>query len=948
MKISPISINTNVKMLPVQVKSEQNKEQGKISVQKNNTLPVYFAGQSQINSNLPVSYTKLGEIPIPGLKEKASVFQLANGQRIIIAPKKGATVVKTTYHVGSLNETEDIRGISHFIEHNLFNGSKDLAPREYDKQVSDIGAYTNASTNFGVTDYFLSLQLLNKDSLEKAIRLNALQTQFPTFPVEQLEKEKEPVKSEIDMYKDIPSDVATSLVLKNLFNVNTNSTNFILGTKENINSFNKDKVLDYYNTWYTPDNAITVITGDVDTNETIQLVSKYFNKKNDYSKINQRHYEPIKYNDKPVRTDIVRQNATTASVTMGFAIPEGTSKAECDKLSALMEILTSTGSDLSKKLDKYGLSAKIYTERMQNKVDGASAILITADAPEKQIENVIKTIYDEITKISNIPPTQNEVDIYKKHAINSVNSISETSSALNNALTQMALDNDYNYFYESINNINNITPQDISDTARKFLDLNKISMCVSHEKTSTQESINQNYNTFINKSNSVTFGAVPTDEKRTVNEISGNIKQYKLPNNIETMFISGNESAKASLWLNFSSDELTGISSPAFMILNELLHRGTQFKTKDTYNTILNSNDISINAIATHDGMNLSADFSSNDISTTTKLINELLLYPNFSEQEFERAKSVIRDTINSEEVSASDKLNRELYPDIRIYDSKEKRLQELEALTLQDIKNVYSLILSTAKCSAIYTGAVDNNHYNESVLNSELSVLPLFKEFNKIHSPNYYIYKPIAEAKILTQADEKAQAEIIQAYKYKRSRNIDDIAKIDILNKILGGSMSSRLFSDLREDKKLAYHVSSSIVDEKDCETIRLNIGTTTDSPNPKEGSPENVQKALKGFEHNVNLLKTQNVTQKELENAKMSYKSDILNMLETNSDITTSYGSAKASLYDINFYQQLFDSIEKITVDDIRMAANYVFQNPPITSIVASTKTLKALNLQ
>ncbi len=947
MKISPININ-NVKMIPVQVKNEKNKEQGNINTQKNAMSPAYFAGQSQINSNLPISYTKLGEIPIPGLKEKASVFQLANGQRVIIAPKKGATVVKTTYHVGSLNETEDIRGISHFIEHNLFNGSKDLAPREYDKQVSDIGAYTNASTNFGVTDYFLSLQLLNKDSLEKAIRLNALQTQFPTFPVEQIEKEKEPVKSEIDMYKDIPSDVATSLVLKNLFNVNTNSTNFILGTKENINSFNRDKVLDYYNTWYTPDNAVTVITGDVDTNETIQLVSKYFNKKNDYSKINQRHHEPIKYNDKPIRTDIVRQNATTASVTMGFAVPEGTSKAECDKLSALMEVLTSSGSDLSKRLDKYGLSASIYTERMQNKVDGASAILITADAPEKQIEDVIKILYDEITKISNIPPSQNEVDIYKKRAINSVNSISETSSALNGALTQMALDNDYNYFYESLNNIRNITPQDISDTARKFLDLNKVSMCVSHEKTSTETSIKQNYNTVINKSNSVSFGAVPTDAKKSVNEITSNIKQYKLANNIKTMFISGNESAKASLWLNMESDELTGISSPAFLVLNELLNRGTQFKNKDTYNAILNSNDIGINTISTHNGMSVSADFTSSDISTVIQLINEMLLYPNFSEQEFERAKSVIRDNINSEEISAADKLNRELYPEIRIYESKEKRLQELEALTLQDIRNAYSLILSTAKCSAIYTGAVDKNQYNETVLNSELSKLPLFKEFNTIHSPNYYIYKPNTETKILAAADEKAQAEIIQAYKYKRSKNINDIVKIDILNKILGGSMSSRLFSDLRENKKLAYHVSSSICDENDCETIRLNIGTTTDSPNPNEGSPKNVQKALEGFEHNVNLLKTQNVSQKELENAKMSYKSDILDMLETNSDITTSYGSAKTSLYGINYYQQLFDAIEKITADDIRLTANYVFQNPPITSIVASTKTLKALNLQ
>ena len=71
----------------------------------NNTqqLPsVYTAGVSQINSNIPVSYTKLGEIPIPGLDNNASLFRLANGQRVIILPKKGPTQIKTTFNGSEL------------------------------------------------------------------------------------------------------------------------------------------------------------------------------------------------------------------------------------------------------------------------------------------------------------------------------------------------------------------------------------------------------------------------------------------------------------------------------------------------------------------------------------------------------------------------------------------------------------------------------------------------------------------------------------------------------------------------------------------------------------------------------------------------------------------------------------------------------------------------------
>ena len=140
--IKPIEMG---KTLPVE------KQQGSIAVTNYNStiLPsVYPTGLSQVNSNLPMAYTKIGEISVPGLKEKASIFKLANGQKVVIQPKDGPTYIKTTYNVGSLNETENIRGMSHYIEHNLFNGSKDLAPKEYDKRVSELGGSTNASTGF--------------------------------------------------------------------------------------------------------------------------------------------------------------------------------------------------------------------------------------------------------------------------------------------------------------------------------------------------------------------------------------------------------------------------------------------------------------------------------------------------------------------------------------------------------------------------------------------------------------------------------------------------------------------------------------------------------------------------------------------------------------------------------------------------------------------------------
>ena len=939
-----ISQLTNKNMQPV-TKEEQRQV---VSNANSTTIPsIHTIGQSQINSNLPATYTKIGEINLPGVEDKASVFRLSNGQKVVIMPKKGPTYIKTTYNVGSLNETEDIRGMSHYIEHNLFNGSKGLAPKEYDKKVSDLGGSTNASTGFASTDYYLSLQLIQDNSLEDAIKLNAMQTQFPTFPVEQLEKEKEPVKSEIDMYLDDTYDVATCNVLKNLFNIRTNSTNFIIGTKSNINSFNRDKVLDYFNTWYTPDNAVTVITGDVDVEETINLVSKYYNKQNDYSKINQRHYEPIQYISQTTRNDIIMPNSVSSGIHMGFAVPEGTSKEDLTKIDTLLGLLMSENSRLSKALDKYGLYADFYSEKIQNKPDSAKAIMCYVEPSENQIEEVLKILYEEITYIANNPPSVEDLNNTKRKTAYSLNNIAEESGSANSILTTMIRNNDLNYINDELRRLEAITPQDISDTARKFLDLNKAAICVTHSKEATAESIQTNYSKNTNSQYNVSFGSSKKLQESIAEEMS-QVTNFKLANNMETNFITAPTYAKSSFIMTLSTDELNDVPAPAFNVLNILLNRGNAFKDHDTFINMQESKDYSLSFNCNKDGMDITSGFYTQDTNEVLALLKETLMYPNFSQQEFERAKEIIKESILCEDKSSYDGLYTELFGNIRSFASKEQRLKELDALTITDIQNLYVRILSTSQAHTTINTPTKEYPYLQDIFNYGLSQgLPTFKPFTTEKTAAYNIYKPITEAKIIAEAEENTQADITQAYTFKESENIDDIAKIDLLNIILGDGMSSRLFTDLREKEKLAYSVHSGLDSEKDTGIMFLSIKTTTESDDPKEGSPENARKAIEGFNRNVNLLKTTNVSQKELDDAKIKLKTEILNNFETHTDKTVVVHGCVESPYGLKCKQEKLAAIDRITVDDIRAAANYVFAHQPITSIVAGQKTLDALNL-
>ena len=158
---------------------------------------------------------------------------------------------------------------------------------------------------------------------------------------------------------------------------------------------------------------------------------------------------------------------------------------------------------------------------------------------------------------------------------------------------------------------------------------------------------------------------------------------------------------------------------------------------------------------------------------------------------------------------------------------------------------------------------------------------------------------------------------------------------------------MSSRLFTDLRVNDKLAYRVRSNVSRQNDMGTIELSIMTSTDPVLTKEASPQNINKSLQGFKRNIDRLKTELVSQQELDSMKTKLKSEFLNSQEGNSSKANGMLSDVSSFYGRNYMLAYLDAIDKITVEDIKATANYVFANQPVTSIVASERTLSELNL-
>ena len=950
MELSSNYIVKNNKVIKPQGLKQANGVSFSAANTKNVELPsVQTVGMSQVNYSAPVSYTKIAEIDIPGMKEKASLFKLANGQKVAILPKKGPTFIRTSFGVGSLNEPDNIRGISHYIEHNLFNGSKDLAPGEYDEHLKDLGGSTNAYTSSSETQYHLNLQLLKENSLEEAIRLNAMQTQFPTFPEDQLQKEKEPVKQEIDIYEKEARSLAEDEMIRNLLGIKSNSRNFIIGSKENINSLNREIVLDYYNTWYTPDNAVTVITGDVNVDETMQLVSKYYNKKSDASKFQNRKYEELKPITQPLRKDIKQTNNPNAIISLGFPV-ENTTSAEREQISLMLSLLNSKTSQLTKRLYEMGVTADLYLQDVSSDNNAPKLISANIEAPEEKSEEVLKVIYEEITNFINNPPSDQIVFQQAQNVIENMNNDSEYSENISAMLVKMVKNNDLNYYAETQKAVSSMNSKMVSDIAKKFLNLNRISICVAHPEQVNQNDILANYNktNSIKNNASISFGK-SVNPKDSLLEEKNNIKHSVLNNNIYLSTVKTDNSADLSCALNFVGDYNPNISKAETEVLSLLLNRGSLFMGNENYKKLVEQMNVGVGFGVSSSGINVLGNFSGQKTDQVFALIKEILLNPNFTQEEFDKVKQNVRQSLENSPKDVYAKLMQSIFPNDKAYLSNEEQIKILDSLTLQDVQRTYFNLLFNSQCSASVTLPQENSEFVEQSIINQLSVgMPQARPFVKEKQMQVSLYQPNLQEKIVCDSQEAPQAEIVQSYQYKTTNNLEDNVKIEMLNYILGGGMSSRLFTDLRENEKIAYAVDSSLYSVNDVGSIELYIGTSTDPNMTTEASPENVNKALNGFNRNINRLKTENVSEEELNKAKTSLKTKLLNVLEGNENKSGLLQLNMNSAYGFDYAAKKLEIIDKMTADDIRAAANYVFANKPVTSIVASQYTLDSLGLK
>ncbi|MFZ2522136.1 MAG: pitrilysin family protein [Minisyncoccia bacterium] len=200
---------------------------------------------------------------------------LKNGLRIIVVPIKGApsVTVMSIIETGSEYETKEKNGVSHFLEHMFFKGTKNR-PTAMDiaKEFDGMGAENNAFTSNEITSYYAKA---SNNNFEKILDIISDMYLNPTFPKAEMEKEKGVITEEINMYEDLPQ-VISHEVFQELMYGDTPYGWTVLGPKENIKSMKQEDFFQYRKKHYVASKTTIVASGDLKIDEAFKKIEKAF------------------------------------------------------------------------------------------------------------------------------------------------------------------------------------------------------------------------------------------------------------------------------------------------------------------------------------------------------------------------------------------------------------------------------------------------------------------------------------------------------------------------------------------------------------------------------------------------------------------------------------------------------------------------------------------------
>ena len=400
-------------------------------------------------------------------------YDLKNGLHVILHQDKTAPVVVTSvmYHVGSKDELTNRTGFAHFFEHLLFEGSKNIKRGEFMKIVSSKGGNNNANTSQDRTFYY---EVFPSNQLETGLWLESERMLHPVINEIGVKTQNEVVKEEKRLRVDnAPYGSFLSEMMKRLFT--KHGYNWVpIGSMEHLDAATLDEFIAFNKKYYTPNNAVLVIAGDIEIEKTKKLVEAYFSDVPAGVPLDKKVIV-----EDPITTQIIDtaydNNIQIPAIITGYRTP-GMSSKESIALQLASDVLSQGASSrMYKKMvdeKKNSLQVGSFNYALE---DYGAYLTFALPSGDVKLETLLKDMEEEIVKLQTELISETEFTKIRNQYEN--NYIGKNARMLGVAEN---LANGYSFHNKNTNNINEeldevrkVTRQDIQNVVKKYLNPNQ-------------------------------------------------------------------------------------------------------------------------------------------------------------------------------------------------------------------------------------------------------------------------------------------------------------------------------------------------------------------------------------------------------------------------------------------------------------------------------------------
>lgn len=410
-------------------------------------------------------------------KPEISEFKLENGLRLVVIPDRRAPVVThmAWYDVGSADDPVGKSGLAHFFEHLMFKGTKNHPAGEFSSAISAIGGQENAFTSWDYTAYYqkVSPSALPEMMMFEADRMRNLVLNAEVF----LPERKVILEERSSRVDQSPSAILGEFSRASLY-MNHPYAIPIIGWEHEIAQLTLEDAIDFYERWYQPWNAIVVVAGDVDPQETFEMAKKTYGKV-----VATREPEKRKWTKSPnlvvsQTLEYSDERVTQPSWQRAFRVPSYTSgeDGEAEALDILSTILGGSATSRFQQNIVLGkeiaLSAGSY---YQGSSRGETSFgFYATPRGDATLEDVERAIEAEIDKLLKDGITQEELDRARQSYLQSIIYGQDSQVTLARIFGSiLTIGGTVEDFVSWPDNLRAVTVEDVNKVARKYLDRNR-------------------------------------------------------------------------------------------------------------------------------------------------------------------------------------------------------------------------------------------------------------------------------------------------------------------------------------------------------------------------------------------------------------------------------------------------------------------------------------------